>query len=752
MSTSPPSLLAEHGEAIERRYRSRALFDSAIRVAVNVGGVGVIIAISLIFFYLLWVVLPMFRPATVEERATLPVDTAFEVAPFVGSEDQSTMAVRFAADGQALFFDGESGETVITMPLPIDAEVSHIARTRIDQDVVVMGLADGHALVVKYLFDLSYPEGQRTVTPRLEYPLGEEPIEIDPEGSPLNLVAGQIGEDSAGVAAITADGRLVYSRLVKELSFLTGETEVVPEATGELQLAVDARFLLLDQAFRFIYVGDSEGQVSVFDATDPEVPELIERVAVVQAGSEITQMQYLLGGVSVLIGDDRGEITQWFPVRDDENNYHFTPIRSFQLGSSAITALVPEPRRKGFIAINSGGELALFHTTAARRVTTHRLRGDGIVLINLSPRGDRLFIGREGGGFETLDVDNEHPEVSLTALWERVWYEGYPEERYVWQSSAATQDFEPKFSLTPLTFGTLKAALYAMLFAVPLAIMAAIFTGHFMAPRMRKTVKPTVEIMEALPTVILGFLAGLWLAPIVENELPGIIALLILVPVAIFAAAYLYHFLPLALRNSLNGWEALLLLPVVVAVGWFGLSLSGPLEELWFGGDVRGWLTNELGVDYDQRNALVVGLAMGFAVIPTIFSIAEDAIFAVPKHLTNGSLALGATEWQTLVNVVLPTASPGIFSALMMGLGRAVGETMIVLMATGNTPIMDWNIFEGMRTLSANIAVEMPEAEVDSTHYRVLFLTGLVLFSFTFVINTAAEIVRQRLRNKYSSL
>lgn len=143
---------------------------------------------------------------------------------------------------------------------------------------------------------------------------------------------------------------------------------------------------------------------------------------------------------------------------------------------------------------------------------------------------------------------------------------------------------------------------------------------------------------------------------------------------------------------------------------------------------------------------------MGFAVIPPIFTITEDAIFGVPKHLTIGSLALGATPWQTLTRVVLLTASPAIFSAVMIGFGRAVGETMIVLMATGNTPVMDFSIFQGLRTLSANIAVEMPESEVNGTHYRILFLAALVLFIFTFFFNTIAEVVRQRLRKKYSSL
>jgi phosphate transport system permease protein len=166
---------------------------------------------------------------------------------------------------------------------------------------------------------------------------------------------------------------------------------------------------------------------------------------------------------------------------------------------------------------------------------------------------------------------------------------------------------------------------------------------------------------------------------------------------------------------------------------------------------MRLWL-NDIGLPFDQRNSLVVGIAMGIAVIPSIFSITEDAIFSVPKHLTSGSLALGATPWQTMTRVVILTASPGIFSAIMIGLGRAVGETMIVLMATGNTAVMDLSIFQGLRTLSANIAVEMPESEVASTHYRILFLSALVLFMLTFFFNTVAEIVRHRLRRKYSSL
>ncbi len=137
---------------------------------------------------------------------------------------------------------------------------------------------------------------------------------------------------------------------------------------------------------------------------------------------------------------------------------------------------------------------------------------------------------------------------------------------------------------------------------------------------------------------------------------------------------------------------------------------------------------------------------------PHHLAIAEDAFSNVPQNLVAGSLALGADRWQTVTRVVLPTASPGIFSAIMIGFGRAVGETMIVLMATGNTPIMSWNPFIGFRTLSANIAVEIPEAPQGGSLYRTLFLAGLLLFVITFIINTAAELVRQRLRERYSQL
>jgi phosphate transport system permease protein len=223
-----------------------------------------------------------------------------------------------------------------------------------------------------------------------------------------------------------------------------------------------------------------------------------------------------------------------------------------------------------------------------------------------------------------------------------------------------------------------------------------------------------------------------------------------MIPIAGIAGMYLWRVLPVRLVSGARpGAEILLIVPLLLATVGLATWLGPRVEAALFTGDARLWLKSALGLTYDQRNCLVVGIAMGFAIIPIIFTISEDAFFSVPSSLTAASLALGASRWQTAVRIVLPTASPGIFSAIMVGFGRAVGETMIVLMATGNTPVMDWSIFNGIRTLSANIAVEIPEAAHSSTLYRTLFLAAALLFAMTFIVNTIAELIRQRLRERY---
>lgn len=727
---------------------SRLLKDKLASIGVTAGGIVVLVALLLIFFYLLYVVMPVFYGASIHHAELKPITVAGESLQ-VGVEEQNEVAFRFDQAGRVAFFDlTEQGKGYPDYRVPFN--VTAAASASPSKSTAIYAGAQGQALVVRPSFKVSYPNDKRVITPGVRFPLGESPIEIDPQGLPVEALAYESEEEYALVAVQSRDGRGLLTYISAEENMFSGEMELETE-TVEIPSfpgAIDQMLITPDLRRLFVRSGN---KLANYDVSDVEEVRLRSVIDVNANGAQVTDIALLTGASSVLVANDNGEISQWFEVVKDGNR-KLTKIRSFD-AEAAVSKLAVEFYRKGFAATNSDGSLAMFHTTSEAELLKKSIGNQAATALSFSPRANGLIV-EEAGKLSFFDVENEHPEVTWSALWQKVWYEGYPEPQFIWQSTSASDEFEPKLSLVPISFGTIKAAFYAMLFAVPIALAGAIYTAYFMSPAMRTFVKPTVEIMEALPTVILGFLAGLWLAPLVEQNLPGVIAVIILLPLSFILAAFAWHTLlpEKTKRNIPDGVQAGILVPVVLFIGWFSFEISPALEELLFNGDSRAYLTNELGINFDQRNSIVVGLAMGFAVIPTIFSIAEDAVFSVPKHLTNGSLALGATPWQTMVRVVLLTASPGIFSAVMMGLGRAVGETMIVLMATGNTPVMDWSIFQGMRTLAANIAVEMPESEVGSSHYRVLFLAAFVLFVFTFIFNSVAEFVRQRLRDKYSSL
>jgi len=753
--TLKDSVLPALDSPIAKRRRAwREFKDRTAKYGVAAGGMMVIFAIVLIFFYLLTVVMPLFHGADMD------VESEYELGAnssrYLTLNEYNDVALTLNMQGQARFFDANDGHVLLepTLPITADVEITSFSSGSPSTGVFAYGFADGRALLFKQDYKISYPNDKRMITPLIEYPLDKEFLVVDAAGAALELLTVQSSEEQTTLAAVTADKRLVISSLVREQDFMDEDLYTIEATSSSIELATIAQptHLKMDIDQRELYLVDNNGMIAYYDITDIAAPRLIQHIKAVPSGTDITSVEFLTGGISILVGRSDGQVDQWFPVRDADNNYTLHNVRSFHEQQAGIVAIAPEYSRKGFVALDQDGVMGIYHTTAERTLLIEPLVDTANAVMALSPRANGLLAVTAAGQAKLLSLDNEHPEVSWHSLWEEVWYESRDKPEHIWQSSSASNDFEPKFSLTPLTFGTIKAAFYAMAVAVPLGILGAIYTAYFMSARMRKVVKPTIKIMEALPTVILGFLAGLWLAPIVEGNLPGVFSILVMLPVMTVLTAYLWSRIPSRLRDRIpDGWEAAILVPIVIMVGVVSMMMSPTLELWMFDGNMPQWL-NDIGIDFDQRNSLVVGLVMGFAVIPTIFSITEDAIFGVPKHLTIGSLALGATPWQTLTRVVLLTASPGIFSAVMIGLGRAVGETMIVLMATGNTPIMDFNIFEGFRALSANIAVEMPEAEVASSHYRVLFLAALVLFMVTFLFNTVAEVIRQRLRNKYSSL
>ncbi len=428
-----------------------------------------------------------------------------------------------------------------------------------------------------------------------------------------------------------------------------------------------------------------------------------------------------------------------------------TAIRTLPGVEGRPTAIAPSTRKRGFLVSTDAGHIALFHATSGRRLINESFTDGPITALAMAPKANGL-VAAPGHRVFRATIDNPHPETSLKPLFLPVWYEGYAKPRLVWQSTGGSDAFEPKLSVVPLIFGTLKATFYAMVISIPLALLAALYVSQLGPPWFRSVVKPIVELMAAVPSVVVGFLAALWLAPRLEQALLAAIAGSLSLPIAVVLSLGVWRLLPPGAQRRLDG-AAELLVPLFGAAVVLALVavVIQPLENSLFGGDFSRWLFTTAGFRYDQRNSLVVGIALGFAVIPVIFTIAEDAFSAVPRSLVNASRALGATRWQTARSLVVPAATAGVFAAVVLGLGRAVGETMIVLRAAGNTPLLDLSPFNGMRTMSAAIAVEIPEAPVDGTLFRVLFLTGFLLFGFTLVLTTVADQIGRFMRRKYGA-
>ena len=710
---------------------------------ISFGGIGIIAAVLGIFFFVLSEAWPLFRsPQVTTEKApqvagpfAIGLDPYYQTAYAVGPQGVDLL---WLDDGQ-----------VLSRERPAELAGREVtAAQRTPNDVLALGTDDGHLLVARIRFQLDYSSGQRQVVPQFAV---ERLVAVDPAGEPLVQVAFREGDDGRSVAvAITASGRLVVMVAEQQQGLLgPGERQV-----RQYELTADfdgkATQVLVDGRIRQVLVGTDQGQVYEWRLGAVEqAPAFVGRIVVSEVA--VSALAYALGEVSLVVGDAAGHVSVWFKIEEDGQR-SYRKIHAFVPHASAVTHIAASGRDKQFITTDAEGTIALHHLTSEQ--TAFQLRGDSpVTALVFAPKADGFLALGQDGWLRRFALDHPHPEISAAVLFGSIWYEGYGGREYVWQSTGGTDEFEPKLSLVPLILGTAKGTFYALLFALPLAILAAIYTAEFASPRVRGLVKPSVEVMASLPSVILGFLAGLWLAPLLESHLLGTLLLLPTVPTVVLAAAWGWQYAPEAwVRQVARVGEIYLLGAVTLLVAWLAYALGPVFEDLAFDGHFLRWLRQDAGVGYDQRNCLVVGFAMGFAVVPLVFTICEDALSSVPSHLRAGSLALGATPWQTAIKVVLPMALPGIFSASMIGLGRAVGETMIVLMATGNTPIMDWNIFNGMRTISANIAVELPEAPHQGTLYRVLFLSGLLLFIATFFINSLAEIVRQRLRDKYNRL
>ena len=927
--------------------KSVKVIDAVARYGITIGGLAVVAALTAIVVFLVVTVLPLFQNADADPLAqtALPAAADREHRPVALASDDNLLGLwTLDAGGEVVFYHTatpDGAPAIVRRAALSDRRVTAISESL---GTVGIGREDGSVLLGQIRFDVEFPSERPAELAGLEpgqsVVYGEAIADVIPNGSlrlttleldfaePLVLEEGvaqpveqvdYLRDGSVAVmAARRADGAMFWGQVTTRQNLRTGamrtssrQFPLPPARERTADAPIDRLFLARGGTNAFLLYEDGHlvwyDTKSLTQGGDDPQARIAEEVDLLEPGQTVAASEMLLGDFTIVVADSDGGVSGWFAAPDDAlNPQGWTIKRAHELAPqpAPVTAIALGSRDRQFLTGDAQGNVWLRHMSS--NTTQARLEmpgGKPVSLAALAPTMNRIFAVGTDGDMSVWTLDNPHPDGKLPALFLPVHYEGRAGGEFVWQSSAAGDDVEPKLSLIPLVWGTLKATVYAMLFATPIAILAAIYSSEFMQPRVRSVVKPSIEMMAGLPSVVLGYIAASVLAPWAEDVLGGLLLTFAAVPTGVMIFGFLWQLVPPSEVNrqggywALGGWGivalaglaylgwpplavvgvwalvAVVLLAIVLATGQdagpvmpflvmaelvlsavlLGLATGPFFETLLFGGDLRAWLrgapegwvanlptnlealpgwvlmltplcivglvlyfnaslrhrlrifsdpdrtraqlavadlirfavvgvagialaaavglvlsligldlradflgpitdgavqSNGLLAKFDPRNALNVGMIMGFAIIPIIYTVSEDALTAVPNTLRSAALGAGATPWQTAIRVVLPVATSGIFSACMIGLGRAVGETMIVLMAAGNTETTNLNIFDGMKTMSANIATEMPEAPVNGTLYRVLFFSGLVLFAMTFVVNTLAELVRIRFRRR----
>ena len=860
--------------------RGIAITDFASRWIITLGGIGTIAAVLMVAVLLFWVVWPLFMPAHVGEREAAAVPWEEKTPIRVDTDEYQNIAWALFADGSLQMFKIATGELMATKrALPPEPALTAWSFSP-GLGEAAFGFADGTArlgrigFAVSFLAPADVDAAQRDLPPGSAVPYTHkgdpgtleriaadqfrfvglsittrDPIETGSK-SPVVSIDHSVAPSATRLVALHEDGSLFIEELRERTNILTGKTTTtvakaqVPYEPPPGRARPD--YLKLSGLGDNVLAIWKDGLLKRYDVRVLNQPRFAEEVRLVEEdGAVLTEVGFLLGKTTLLTGDSAGDVRRWFLVRPQQDPGTpdgatlVNPNVLYEGSGEAVTNLRASGRGRLFAVGFEDGSAKIIHATSRKLVADVDAFASGegggtpsITNLAISPKDDGL-IAFTTDNLYRWRLDIGHPEVSLASMFRPVWYESATEPEHVWQSTGGTDDFEEKFGLYALIFGTIKATVYSLLFGVPIALAGAIYTSEFMHPRVKATVKPTIEMMASLPSVVLGFLAALVVAPFVENIVPATLASFFCVPLTLLLGAYLWQLLPQHVALRIAQWRFVFILLVIPLGVLLALAVGPLIERALFAGDIKLWLnarrddprfgngaggwvfillplcavavslvlarlvnpyirvaTREwarpaaalvelakftaatvatlavaiavglllsvIGLDprggivdtFVQRNALVVGFIMGFAIIPIIYTIAEDALSTVPAHLRSASLGAGATPWQTATRIIVPTAMSGLFSACMIGLGRAVGETMIVLMAAGNTPVLDWNMFSGFRTLSANIAVELPEAVRNSTHFRTLYLAALVLFLMTFVLNTGAEAIRQRFRRR----
>ena len=643
--------------------RSVLFFDALAGGVVRVGGIMVILAVIGILVFLVATVLPLFRAAQVVERPVagkVPVEGHLHL---LAVDEYRQLACAIGESPEVVCFRPDTGEVLqrIAMPRLETARVACAHRAIRSSDTVV-GTTDGRLAFLSIAFSSDFVLGKEAEELRKGMTLGQvrtvdgavvlrKPggnllrVRADvafrgdvtlPKGAGPVVRASYASPDGAGAAlAVTSDGAVHLVREAEDAGEGGGVGRgyrLAPIAEAGPGIPSTVFEALVDEEARVGWLVSREGSVLRLDLLASPAIRREAKYTGEPGATRLTAAELLIGGRSLLLGDSKGGLTIWSLVplppedvggsRDPGDAKVLALLHRFDAFSSPVVTIAPSATRRSFCLGHEDGGVSLGFAPN-ERVLGHVAAFQGpIEAIADGSKNDGFLVVGPGGAYRAFEVDCPHPETNARALFGEIHYEGFAQAAYQYQSSAATDEAELKFCLTPLIFGTLKSTFYAMLFALPLALFGALYTSQFMHPRVRALVKPGVEVMASLPSVVLGFVAALVLAPAIEKVVPGIFAAIFGIGIVGFLAGFAWYLIPIHLRQAVSsGHRLLIALALVAGTGWLGLQMTPFLQASLFSGpknpegDFRTWMLCQpgtgTGLPLLRLGLFVLGVSLG---------------------------------------------------------------------------------------------------------------------------------------------
>ena len=464
------------------RTSRRIALDRWTSRLVILGGIIIIAAILAILFVIAAEVYPLFKAPTASLVVTRGAASAPAPGEATGVDEYRELAYAVTSGGTLELVSLKTKDSAALVPITVLGGVPVTTVAAIVKGQHLIGTADGRAVPLEVNFDVTFKDGRRTVTPR---PVIGEPLILDPDRKrPLRQISFAVTPTGPVTVAQVGPTELVVLSVIEKKALIGGTTKV--ETRLPLPVSTDGEItaLRLDGRGEDLFIGTSQGRVLHYDLREKGSPTVMEAITVgTTPGTPITALGFLLGDRTLVAGDAAGRVSTWQVVPPPQGgDRRLTRVYDFKPHAGPVVAISASKRDKGFVTADATGQLHLNYATSGQTLLSPKAPGGDLRAVVFTPKTDGIVSVDGKGVWSQWDVDNPHPEITLKTVFGKVWYEGYSKPEYVWQSTGGTDDFEAKFSLTPLIYGTLKGTFYALLFAVPLSLLAATLRERVHAP------------------------------------------------------------------------------------------------------------------------------------------------------------------------------------------------------------------------------------------------------------------------------